>query len=623
MTAPPAGARRRAGIVAALVVFAIYGGLALFVDPVNVRRTPFDPTATPGFQSDEATYYLMGHSLAKDFDLEYRHEDIERVRREFPLGPDGVFLKRGVTGGVPDPDPSRLFFGKSFVYPLVAAPLVVVFGTKGFYVLNAALLALAFLCAYLFLSARSPVSVSLVLAGGFLFPSVVPVYWAWITPELFNCALSLAAYFCWLYKFVAPENSSPKSAWLRTSTSDIVAAVIVGILTFSKVTNGLLGVPMGLWWLWKRDWRRASGIAVAFVLSTSVFWGANLAISGEWNYQGGHDRQTCYDTFPLETPEITLNACAPRQTSKALTDVWFDKEMFWHNLRANLGYFVIGRYGGVVAYFFPFVFGVVSLLAAGRRRMPWQWLVLGGIVLQTIVFLITLPYTYLGDGGSVGNRYFMGVYGISVFLMPPLRSLAASLVPWLVGGIFMTPLVLSPFDTSVRPADRAFKGPLRLLPVELTNYNGLPVMAERAVMEDWFGATPQHPGFQLLYLDKNSWLQEADGLSFWTRGKSRAEMLVRTNELERRIQFKLSAGPLPTVIDIDLEGHRARVRLDPDRSAIVQLAPGPGFRFKNVQGQISYIWRLAITTDTGFNPAETGSPDNRFLGVRVLPLIIR
>ena len=381
MNATAIGARRRAGIVATLLVLALYGGLALFVDPIEARRTPVDPTSAPGFQSDEATYYLMGHSLASDFDLEYRQEDVLRTRQEFSQGPRGVFLKKGRVDGAPDPDNSRLFFGKSFIYPLFAAPFVKVFGTKGFYVLNAGLLALAFFCAYTFLSARSSVGISLLVAGGFLFASVVPVYWAWITPELFNCALGLSAYFCWLYKFVAPQSSSPKTAWLRGPASDVVAAVIIGILTFSKLTNALLGAPIGLWWLWKRDWKRAAGVAVGFALSAGLGWGANRAISGEWNYQGG-DRQTCYEAFPLETQGVGLEACDPRQTSKALTNVWFDQQMFWHNLRANAGYFVVGRYGGMVAYFFPFLFAAVTLVASGRRRESWQWFVLAGIAVQ-------------------------------------------------------------------------------------------------------------------------------------------------------------------------------------------------------------------------------------------------
>ncbi len=624
MIAVAADARLRAGWISAAAVFVVFAGIALWMDPVDVRRTNADPTAAPGFQSDEATYYLMGHSLARDFDLEYRHEDIERTRREFTSGPSGVFLKRGVTfSGQPDPDQSRLFYGKSFVYPLFAAPFVAVFGTKGFYILNSLLIALALLCAYVFISARSGAGVSLVLAAGFVFPTVVPVYWAWIAPELFNFSLGLLAYFCWLYKFVAPPLASRRTTWLRSPASDVLAAVIVGVLTFSKLTNALLGLPMGLWWLWKREWKRAAIVAAGFALSTGLGFGTNLAISGEWNYQGGFDRRTCYNAFPLETPAAGLDVCEPRETSKALTNVWFDPQMFWSNLRANLGYFWVGRYGGMVAYFFPFVFAVVALAAAGKRRAPWQWLILAGIAAQVIVFLITLPYTFMGGGGSVGNRYFMGVYGVAVFLLPPVRSIASSLVPWLVGGLFMAPLVLSPFDTSMRPGDRAFSGPLRVLPVELTNYNDLPVTTERALMVRGFGDKPGHPGFGLMYLDKNSWLREDDGLTFWTRGQSRAELLVRTNLPERRFQLMLSAGPLPTTVDVDLEGRRATVLLAPNQTAIVQFAPDRGFRFKNVQDQVSYIWRLNITTDTGFVPPPNPANDTRFLGVRVLPLVIR
>jgi len=518
-----------------------------------------------------------------------------------------------------------LFYGKSFVYSLTAAPFVALFGTNGFYVWNSALLALGFVCAYFFLSARSGITVSLLLAGGFLFPTIVPVYWAWITPELFNCALGLVAYFCWLYKFVAPTASSRWTQWLRGPASDIVAALIIGVLTFSKISNGLLGAPLGLWWLWQRDWTRAALVAAAFVALAGLLLSANMTISGDWNYQGGGDRSTCYATYPFETPGQGIEVCDPRSTDAAMTDVWFDREMFWTNIAANLGYFVVGRYGGVFAYFFPLVLATGLFLGARGTRQPWQWVVLGSIVAQALLFIITQPYSYLGGGGSVGNRYFMGAYGMTVFLLPPVRSLLLGVLPWIVGGVFMAPLVFSPFDTSMRPADRAFAGPLRLLPVELTNYNDLPPMTERGLMTRWFGRTDRHPRFELLYLDKNSWLQEADGLSFWTRGRSRAELLVRTNEPERRLELTLRAGPVATTVDLDLAGQRARVVLAPGQTSVVQFAPPRGWPYKNFRVQTSYIWRLFITTDNGFVPTDVNpdATDTRLLGVLVTPLIIR
>ena len=80
-----------------------------------------------GFFGDAATYYTLGHSLATDFDFEYQRDDLVRVWEEFPTGPEGLFLKRGRD--------SQLFFAKAYIYPLLAAPFIWLFGTNGFLVL--------------------------------------------------------------------------------------------------------------------------------------------------------------------------------------------------------------------------------------------------------------------------------------------------------------------------------------------------------------------------------------------------------------------------------------------------------------------------------------------------------
>ena len=48
----------------------------------------------------------------------------------------------------PDPRPDRLYYGKSYIYPLIAAPFVRAFGTNGFLVLHAVLMTLNILAAY-------------------------------------------------------------------------------------------------------------------------------------------------------------------------------------------------------------------------------------------------------------------------------------------------------------------------------------------------------------------------------------------------------------------------------------------------------------------------------------------
>src|SRR5690242_19521656 len=60
---------------------------ALSIDVVRAHNN--------GFFGDAATYYSLDHSLADDFDFQYQREDLVRVWREYPGGPEGLFLKRG------------------------------------------------------------------------------------------------------------------------------------------------------------------------------------------------------------------------------------------------------------------------------------------------------------------------------------------------------------------------------------------------------------------------------------------------------------------------------------------------------------------------------------------------
>ncbi len=244
----------RPGLVAALLVLCLYGGWAVSVD---------FPRAAYGFHSDEATYYMMGHSLARDLDLTYRRDDLVRVWAEFPSGPSGVFLKTGrdvegiaVAGAIPffeirsrpDSDTERLYFGKSYAYPLAAAPFVAALGTNGFLLLHAVLFAAIVLVGYVFLNTRMSPTISLLLATGFLMASVAPAYFVWITPEVFNLAVVMLGYFCWLYKEVAPAGKGPPfTRWLRSPASDLVAVVLLGIATFSKPSNVLLVGPVLVW----------------------------------------------------------------------------------------------------------------------------------------------------------------------------------------------------------------------------------------------------------------------------------------------------------------------------------------------------------------------------------------
>jgi hypothetical protein len=624
----------RPGAILALVLLCVYGGLAVSVD--------FPRTAI-GIQSDEATYYMMGHSLAEDGDLTYRREDLERVWKEFSSGPAGLFLKRGrdvLDGGLmlrppffwlqtePDPDQTRLFYGKSFVYPLFAAPFVKFFGTNGFLVFHALLLAAVAWCAFLFLHARAPAAPSALLAGAFILVTVVPVYYVWITPELFNFALGFFAYFCWLYKEVAARERMPRPLqWTSGAAGDLVAAALLGIATFSKPSNALLFVPIALWLLWRRRAVRLIVASAVFVVVAAGFFAINTAISGEWNYQGG-ERRTYLWEFPFQTAESTFQDGQPMARDEAHADIILQESVFWLNLTNNLKWFFVGRYSGLVAYFFPAVFALVAFLAGARNRPLWQWLVLAGGVAQILLFVISLPYTWFGGGGSVGNRYFMGAYGIFLFLMPPITSVAAAIVPWIIGGVFIAKLVLNPFTTSFTPGVYADSGPLRLLPVELSNVNDLPIMAaERSARVFWFGDDPGQqegpdPGFQIYFLDRNAF-PEADK-AFWVKGESRTEFIVKTDRPMKQLVLTLTAGDVPTAIEASLEGRDQEAAISAGDSRQIMFTMGRGFPYmKDPDGKPRWVWTASISSSAGFVPLFTvGTDDTRFLGVRVRPMLV-
>lgn len=607
----------RLGILGALLIFCVYGGWALSVEFSQVAY---------GFHSDESTYYMMGHSIASDGDLTYRVEDLMRVWREFPSGPFGVFLKKGrdVEGvgfmskppffeihSRPDSDTTRLFYGKSFIYPLVAAPFVAIFGTSGFLVLHAVLMALVMLSAYLFISARSDPLVAFLLASGFVMASVVPVYFVWITPELFNFSFVVFGIFCWVYKKVASRDSVPYvGRWLFTPMSDLIAVAFLAIATFSKPTNVLLILPLLVDYAWHRQWRRVLSCGFLFGIVVASFFAINIAITGEWNYQGG-ERRTFYEAYPFQTKDASFDRVGmDRATDRVLTEEIFDREVFWTVFGHNLGYFVVGRYSGLLPYFFPAVFAVGMFLIAYRRRVGWQGLIACVAAAEILFLIVLIPYNYFGGGGVIGNRYFMSVYGVFLFLLPPVQRLWIAIIPWIVGSLFTAQITLNPFFSSFHPAEHAKSGLLRMLPVELSLVNDLPVNTNPSRVKVPFG---KELPFQLYFLDNNAYSREEE--AFWVKGNSKAEFLVKSASPASRFIATLRSGARPNFVKIQAGNESKEIDMEPGSVYEVVLSLDDGFPYRGTR-----IWVVSVESSGGFVPMFTsGGGDNRFLGVSVSP----
>ena len=118
------------------------------------------------------------------------------------------------------------------------------------------------------------------------------------------------------------------------------------------------------------------------------------------------------------------------------------------------------------------------------------------------------------------------------------------------------------------------------------------------------------PALLLSLLDQNAY--RSDTLEFWTAGRSRADIIVRSPTRLSTVSATLRS-PIPNRVTISLGGDEATLDLRPGVPAQVSLAPNGVY----ARGRWGYL--LSVHPRTGFTPrlATPGSRDNRFLGVLV------
>jgi hypothetical protein len=590
------------------VLLVIGGALALSLDV---------PRASYGVKSDEATYVAASLSLAYDGDLAFEKRDLDRFAGLYHSGPDGIFLKRGkelrirVRAPFPfvhlqkrnDPNTNRLYFGKALAYPIVAAPFVRFFGLNGLLLLQVTLLALAGAAGYLFLAAQSTPLRAAAFTSAFMGASALPVYAAFLMPEIFNFTLVMLAYFFWLYKEVAPDSR------LARPWTSVAAAILLGIATYSKpLPTAMLVAPLvALAWT-RRRWFEGFALGATAVAVTCALFAFNAAVSGEFNYQGG-DRKTFYGRFPFDQPDFTWDNRGGQVTTDASTpqEVLTSGELparFAHNLE----YFLVGRHFGFIPYFFPGAVAIGFWLFSRARRDTWRVLTAGALVTSAIVLLVLLPWTWNGGGGSPGNRYFFTAYPAFLFLLPPGLSLAPGVVAWVVGALFTAKILASPFAAAKYPYLLVEKGPLRRLPVEITMANDLPLRIAQPLRGHVQYRTD--PGVLLYFLDQNSWPPEPNGM--WISGGTRTDVIVRAAWPVERIAVE-AESPIHTELTLSLGSDPVTVTLEPGKVQQFDV------KASGVRGFGDYNYLLRARSTEGFVPhlLEPGNMDYRNLGVQI------
>lgn len=586
----------------------------------------------PDFWGDSATYHAMAWSLAEDGDLEYEARDVFRVRREYPAGPQGIFLKRASGGFTFDgaglqrvpPEQPRIYFAKAFVHPVIAAPFVRLMGSRGLLVANALAFAVTLLLAYRELRRAASPGRALLAATALLLATVAPVYLVWPTPEVVTLALVMGGLSAW-------RGGHP-----------LLAAVLLGIATYTKPYNLFLALPLGVEpFLATRPWWKALGESVrrGLVLAVTVvaLFGVNAAITGELNYQGG-ERKTFYGRFPFEMDgerEVTFGNSGIWMTTDHLGPLveGADEALVTRrtgparpagevaaSLRRNLYYFWIGRFGGALAYFFPAVLALAVFVLFGPRPRH-GWLALASLAVSFLFYIWMIPDNWYGGGGTLGNRYFLNLLPLAVLLLPPGREVVVSVAGAALSAAFLWPMWVSPIRHSLRPGDHATVQPFMTLPPELTMLNDLAVFTELWRKKQSYGDTegdahknwPADPkAYYLYFTDNGTYGREASGgvEGFWLRGGQPAEVIVRALEPVKRVTVRVVGGPAGDDVSLRIGVDQQRFQLTPGQVGEATFTPGSGFPYYDT---FVHVLRMRSRRG-GTGTLVAGTPTPRALG---------
>jgi len=579
--------------LAIFFIFIFFLGFSLFVNLASLQGN--------FLFADEAIYYSMAQSLAHDGDLEYSKRDLNRYYQTFDSGPLGIFLKKGENG--------KIFFAKSFAYPLFVAPFVRIFGVNGFLVFHAILLFLLLLMGYNYFSLSNSPALSFLSILTFLFASVACVYYIWISPDFFNLFLVFAVLFLLHYKqryrdSINLEAKTPFQNFLLSDSSDYLASILAGIAVFSKPPNIVLLGPLVLYPLIKRKFFKTFLLIVLFAITSSLFWGVNYLHTGDWNYQGG-ERKTFYFSYPLERENFTFDSIGREMTSAGYSSKHLlpAKVTFY-----NMFYYFFGRFTGIIWYFFPaFLFLVVFIL----QKKRWdQWLIFAVLSAEILIYITLMPDNYAGGGGALANRYFLNIYPFFLFLLPMRRNFKEIALCWIMASIFISQILLSPFMSSHYPSTHAKKLPFKMLPVELTLVNNLPTNTNPKAFRQEVGIPP-HIGW-LHFLDDN-FHPKVDPAGFWTKGHHTAEMILKTYYPVKTLRFHLLNNPRKrNKLTVKVGNKKQTILLGQKQRGTLSFSPGNGFQMKAI-----HLYKIKIKASKGAIPylEDQKSDERRFLGV--------
>ncbi|MCD4654488.1 hypothetical protein K8T06_11220 [bacterium] len=551
------------------------------------------PSLWGGFIGDSAVYYAMSDSLAHDGDLQYTQQDLARITREWPGGPQGILLTADKN------DPTRIHYAKPLLYSLAGAPFVRFFRANGLLFFNALCFAfLVFLGCLAFpeWEEKRPLEICL-WSLVFWALTAVPAYIFSLTPDLFNGTLVMAGLI----------------PWVRHSTSRhplrmlVLSAFILGIAAASRPPNGLF-LLLPLWSLLFPTLKTSLKqrivtflvVITVFVLGVTSVYGLSYLLTGQGFAYSGF-RKRIVGHFPLESSEYTFLNTGNLMSTESTKFVFH-----WDTLRHNLRYFFVGRFAGLIPYFFPAFVSLVAIFPTGGKRqvrIP-VLLVVTGLLFFHIVYI---PSNWHGGSCAVGNRYLISWLPAFMLLLrrPPNRKIL--LVTAAFTAVFTGAVTLSPATALINYRDIPKRTIMQVFPMEITLLESWPV-------DDLKHRRVDYVDYFLYFADDNQFGQEEGG--YWVRGRSRADCVMRCWKPTQKVMLTIRNGARSANLYGCVGNAEFSRKAGPGELINLELKPGPPVNAYNLAGNVSYCYPVRIGTSSGFIPRylDTQSTDHRFLG---------
>jgi hypothetical protein len=564
-----------------------------------------------GVYGDLSTYLMEAQSIAYDFDIKYEQKDIERFYLDgWQQGPRGLFLLRSQ---------GDIFYAKPYVFPFLLAPFVRVFESRGVTIFNAVCFILIGLLGYLYSKKVSKDWHRILFLLLFLSFSTAYIFIYSTYADLFIALVLFIAVFFWVYPFDRrdrkmdlPGNLAGKfMAW---GGNYVISSIFFAVSIYQRIPTVFFAALFFLWMLLRRKFVPFVFSVLAFLLMMAAcvlpFYliTDNLTpYTGNRLYVRTPDALT-EQNLAKETPEgVQTDASVEGIVKTAIT-----RPLGWGSgyvNRLNIFYYFFGRQTGII-YYFPFVLITLIIWLYSKRWKLRDIFILTSIILYCATQILQGPANYYGGSTSFGNRYFLQVYPLLLFLTLDLdkRKLVVPFlaVGILIGSIFLGPYLLNPDGVILNHSRIMMEAPFSWLPVENTQVN--------SIFWDYPPSryTVASGDYTIYRINMGSFDFEDEGC--WVRGKSTSRFLLKAPLLIDELNVSIKNGPKENRVIVSFDGAEYRMDMKPDQESTVK------FKIENRDRNIiltDYFYELKVVSKNGFIPKiiDRLVEDGRYLGV--------